>query len=69
MGHCCGPNFEMYEKIRKNSNINFVVSGGIKDKEDIAKVTGLGYYGCIVGKAYYEGKLNLKEVLKWVSKE
>lgn len=52
----------MYRKIKENSNINFVVSGGIKDKQNILDIAQLGYYGCIVGKAYYEGKINLKEV-------
>ena len=63
-GTLSGPNFEMYEKIKKNSNLKVIVSGGIKDSEDIFKAESLGYYGCIVGKAYYEGKINLEEVMK-----
>ena len=50
-----GPNFKMYEQITSESKINFVVSGGIKDKQNILDVAKKDYYACIVGKAYYEG--------------
>ena len=58
-----GPNFEMYEPIATTFKINFVVSGGIKDKQNILDVAKKDYYACIVGKAYYEGKVDLKEVI------
>ncbi|MBS6115738.1 1-(5-phosphoribosyl)-5-[(5-phosphoribosylamino)methylideneamino]imidazole-4-carboxamide isomerase [Thomasclavelia spiroformis] len=58
-----GPNFKMYEQITSESKINFVVSGGIKDKQNILDVVKKDYYACIVGKAYYEGKVDLKEVI------
>ena len=55
-----GPNFEMYAKIKQNSNINVIVSGGIKNSENIYESAKLNYYGCIVGKAYYEKKVDKK---------
>mgnify|MGYP000211570507 FL=1 len=58
-----GPNFDMYEQIARTSTINFVVSGGIKDAQNIKDVASKNYYACIVGKAYYEGKVDLKEVI------
>ena len=58
-----GPNFKMYEQIASVTKINFVVSGGIKDKQNILDVAKKDYYACIVGKAYYEGKVDLKEVI------
>ncbi|GFI41242.1 1-(5-phosphoribosyl)-5-[(5-phosphoribosylamino)methylideneamino]imidazole-4-carboxamide isomerase [Thomasclavelia cocleata] len=58
-----GPNFEMYEQITKTSKINFVVSGGIKDAQNIKDAANKDYYACIVGKAYYEGRVDLKEVI------
>ena len=57
-GTLTSPNWEMYEKIR---GINVVVSGGISCNEDVKKAGK--YYGVIVGKAYYEGKVNLEELL------
>ena len=59
-----GPNFEMYKNIKNNSEINFIVSGGIKDIENIKDSQKLGAYGCIVGKAYYEGKIDVMEAIK-----
>ena len=64
-GTLTGPNFQMYKNIKTNSNINFVVSGGIKDKQDILELGKLDYYGCIVGKALYEGKIDLGEFVRF----
>ena len=64
-----GPNFNMYDKITRHSNINIIVSGGIKNSENIYKVAELDYYGCIVGKAYYEKKVSLEDVIKCLEKE
>ena len=61
MGQLPGPNFDMYKRIKENFKLNFVVSGGIKDKQNILDVAELNYYACIIGKAYYEGKINLEE--------
>ena len=63
-----GPNFDMYQQIKGTSNINFVVSGGIKDMQNILDVASKEYYGCIVGKAYYEGKVDIQEVLTCLQK-
>lgn len=59
----------MYNNIKSNSNIKFIVSGGIKDKNDILRVNELNYYGCIIGKAFYDGKVDLKEVIACLEKE
>ena len=45
------------------------MSGGIKDAKDVYKVRDMNYYGCIVGKAYYEKKIDLAEVIKCLEKE
>lgn len=63
-----GPNFEMYQKIKETSSIQFVVSGGIKDKQNILDVASSGYYACIVGKAYYEGRVDIQEVIACLQK-
>ena len=68
-GTLSGPNFDMYSKIKNISNINIIISGGIKNAENIYKANELDYYGCIVGKAYYENKVNLSEVIKCLEKE
>lgn len=63
-----GPNFSLYEEIAKNSNINIVVSGGIHTESDVYEANDQNYYGCIIGKAYYENKINLEEVVSCLKK-
>ncbi|MCA6071126.1 MAG: 1-(5-phosphoribosyl)-5-[(5-phosphoribosylamino)methylideneamino]imidazole-4-carboxamide isomerase [Endomicrobium sp.] len=58
-GTLTSPNWNMYEKIR---NKKVIVSGGIASDDDIKKAGK--YYGVIVGKAYYEGKVDLERCLK-----
>lgn len=67
-GTLTGPNYDMYDTIAKNSHIQFVVSGGIKDFHNIEVVSDKGYYACIVGKAYYEKKVDLKEAITCLQK-
>lgn len=62
-GTLTGPNFALYEEIAHATKLNFVVSGGVKDQSDLEKAKSANYYGIIVGKAYYEGKIDLKEAL------
>lgn len=63
-GTLAGPNFSLYEEISLKTSLKFVVSGGVKDREDIIQAQKNDYYAIIIGKAYYEGKINLAEVLR-----
>ena len=58
-GTLTAPNWDMYKKIK---DINIIVSGGVSCDEDVLKARD--YYGVIVGKAYYEGRVNLEWLLK-----
>ena len=64
-GTLSGVNVEFTSQIAKASGINTIASGGVKDIEDIRALMRAGdVYGAIVGKAYYEGTLDLKEAFK-----
>ena len=64
-GTLSGVNVEFTSQIAKASGINTIASGGVKDIEDILALMHAGdVYGAIVGKAYYEGTLDLKEAFK-----
>ena len=66
-GTLSGVNVEFTSQIAKASGINTIASGGVKDIEDIEALMRAGdAYGAIVGKAYYEGTLDLKEAFKLV---
>jgi phosphoribosylformimino-5-aminoimidazole carboxamide ribotide isomerase len=57
-----GPSFEIYEKLQnENPELNIIASGGISCIEDIDKLNEMCIYGVIVGKAIYEGRIDLKQ--------
>ncbi len=50
-------NLDLYERIIKNySKLEIVVSGGVKDSDDIINAKNIGSAGIIVWKAFYEGR-------------
>ena len=58
-----GSNRELYKKLIKEfSSIELIASGGVKDINEIKELNNLGLWGAVVGKAIYEGKINLKEL-------
>ena len=58
-----GPNFDAIHKFASEVNAPVIASGGVSTKEDIVKMKEIGVEGCIVGKALYEGKIKLEEVV------
>ncbi|BAI79554.1 phosphoribosylformimino-5-aminoimidazole carboxamide ribonucleotide [Deferribacter desulfuricans SSM1] len=64
-GMLTGLNFDMLKKLANYSEIPIIASGGVKGIEDIIRLQEIPrIYGCIVGKAFYEGKIDLKEAFK-----
>ena len=62
-----GPNFEESSKIAETSNCPVIISGGVSSIDDIKKAKELNnknIEGIIVGKAIYDGDINLKELAK-----
>lgn len=62
-GMMIGPNFNIYEKLSKETNLDIIASGGVTTIEDIKRLKDMDLYGAIIGKALYENKIELKEVL------
>ncbi|PKM64085.1 MAG: 1-(5-phosphoribosyl)-5-[(5-phosphoribosylamino)methylideneamino]imidazole-4-carboxamide isomerase [Firmicutes bacterium HGW-Firmicutes-20] len=58
-----GPNFEQLSQIQK-IGLDVIASGGVSSIEDALKIKEMGIYGAIVGKALYEKKIDLKELLE-----
>jgi phosphoribosylformimino-5-aminoimidazole carboxamide ribotide isomerase len=59
-----GLNIDFILDIMKASQKPVIASGGVASEEDIRKVKENGIYGVIVGKAFYEGRVNLREIFK-----
>ena len=59
------PNFEETLKVAKISNCPVIISGGVSSIDDIKKAKSLNNIeGIIVGKAIYDGDINLEELKK-----
>jgi phosphoribosylformimino-5-aminoimidazole carboxamide ribotide isomerase len=62
-----GTSIDLYKKIKKRfDKLQIIASGGVSDMKDIENLVELNLYGVIVGKAIYEGRINLKEIEKFV---
>jgi phosphoribosylformimino-5-aminoimidazole carboxamide ribotide isomerase len=62
-----GPNFEETSKVADTSNCPVIMSGGVSSIDDIKKAKELNnknIEGIIVGKAIYDGDINLDELVK-----
>ena len=58
-----GPNFEAMEEMATSMPIPVIASGGISSAADVARLAQLPLAGCIVGRALYEGKVSLREIV------
>ncbi|PID47283.1 MAG: 1-(5-phosphoribosyl)-5-[(5-phosphoribosylamino)methylideneamino]imidazole-4-carboxamide isomerase [Proteobacteria bacterium] len=64
-GTLSGVNVEFTEQIARSSGLKTIASGGVRDMEDIKKLQASQIVsGVIVGKAFYEGSLDLKSAFK-----
>lgn len=64
-GMLSGVNVEFSRSIAKACGIDTIASGGVKDMNDIIALKNAGSIaGVIVGKAYYEGTLDLKKAFE-----
>ncbi|DAB40313.1 MAG TPA: 1-(5-phosphoribosyl)-5-[(5-phosphoribosylamino)methylideneamino]imidazole-4-carboxamide isomerase [Sulfurovum sp. UBA12169] len=63
-GMLSGVNVDFTLEIAKASGVETIASGGLKDIEDIKRLIKAGVHGTIVGKAFYEGTLDLTEAFR-----
>lgn len=70
-GTLTGPAWDFYIALQREygNQVCFTVSGGVSSMADIEEAARLGLPRIIVGKAFYEGRITLKEMSKWWQKE
>ena len=66
-GMLSGINIEFTKAIKEASGLETIASGGLKDINDIKALREANIDGVIVGKAFYEGTLDLKEAFGLVN--
>ena len=57
-----GTSNELYAEILAASDVKLIASGGVSSIDDLIKVKELGCEGAILGKAIYEGRIDLKDL-------
>lgn len=64
-----GPNMELYQALSQQfPRLNFIASGGVSRTDDLEALANDNRYGVVVGRAYYEGKITLQEMLQYHSR-
>jgi phosphoribosylformimino-5-aminoimidazole carboxamide ribotide isomerase len=62
-GMLSGPNFDAMKQMKSAVGVPVVASGGVSSVSDVSELARLGLDGCIVGRALYEGRFTLPEIL------
>lgn len=62
-----GPSIDLYKDILNQTSVKLTASGGISKMEDVYRMKEIGCSGTIIGKAIYEGRINLKEIQKFIT--
>ncbi len=64
-GMLSGPNLSLLRRVHEASGLPVIASGGVSDLRDLEALAALGSFvaGVIVGKALYEGRIELSETL------
>lgn len=62
-----GASNDLYTEILAKADVKLIASGGISCIEDLIKVKELGCEGAILGKAIYEGRIQLKDLSTLIS--
>ncbi len=66
-GLLAGPSFELYEELLKRfPSLKLIASGGVTTISDIERLDEMNVYGAIIGKAYYEGRIKLRELERFL---
>ncbi|MGZ3306628.1 MAG: 1-(5-phosphoribosyl)-5-[(5-phosphoribosylamino)methylideneamino]imidazole-4-carboxamide isomerase [Asticcacaulis sp.] len=59
-----GPNMALMQALRdRRPDLDIQASGGVRSVDDLRQLSDMGVSGAIVGKAIYEGLIDLKEAL------
>ncbi len=66
-GELSGPNVTATLEVAENANISIIVSGGISNEDHIRNIVDLKHpliEGLIIGKALYENRMDLNDIVK-----
>lgn len=65
-----GPSLTFYQEIQaKFPELKILASGGVRNIQDIEQLNSMNTFAVIFGTAYYEGKIKLSELEKFLTKK
>ena len=68
-GMLTGPSVELYQELQQHfPDLDFVASGGVSSIKDLEDLARLNMGGAILGKAIYEGKIELLSLCEFESR-
>lgn len=63
-----GPSFDLYKNLQERGKaLQIIASGGVSNMDDIEKLAEMNLFGVIVGKAIYEGRVTLKQLMQFTN--
>lgn len=63
-GMLSGPNIKMYKNLQiEFPGLSWIASGGVSKIKDLEDLRAMDIYGVVVGKAYYEGRIDLEKLI------
>ena len=63
-GTLAGPAIDLYKRVMDAyPELHLIASGGVSSKEDIEALDAAGIPAVVFGKAIYEGKIDLRELI------
>jgi phosphoribosylformimino-5-aminoimidazole carboxamide ribotide isomerase len=65
-GTLSGPNLAGVKSVMDKTSLTVYASGGVTTLDDLKALKAIGSPGCIVGKALYEGHIDLAEAIRTV---
>ncbi|MCG8583658.1 MAG: 1-(5-phosphoribosyl)-5-[(5-phosphoribosylamino)methylideneamino]imidazole-4-carboxamide isomerase [Pirellulales bacterium] len=63
-----GPNLEAMAAMQNAVDLPVIASGGVTVVDDVAKLAAVPMSGCIIGRALYEGTIELSEAIEVAQK-
>jgi phosphoribosylformimino-5-aminoimidazole carboxamide ribotide isomerase len=63
-----GPDLALYERLVAVDRGRIIASGGIATTEDLSELRGVGCAGAIIGRAIYEGRLDLAAAIEAIAR-
>jgi phosphoribosylformimino-5-aminoimidazole carboxamide ribotide isomerase len=62
-GMLTGPDFEGLATMQSITHLPVIASGGLSSVDDLKKLKSMGLWAAIVGKAFYEGRVQIEEAM------